>query len=88
MSDEPNDANGKLPRIVVPELNSRAMKRPVSRAEAIEFITTGVMSMGQKVYDQISAEHARVFAEQFAAIRKELGLPPAVAAKPTQESTP
>lgn len=79
MSDEPNDGNGAVPRIVVPALSSKAMRRPITRAEAIEFITTGVMSMGQKLYREIAEEHARVFAEQerafdakIAALRAEL----------------
>lgn len=56
MSDE-ETGNGH--RIIGP----RGLKRNITRQEAGEYIAAASLQVGQKIYDEISKEHARVFAE-------------------------
>ena len=76
MSDEPNgtspiltlddggdDLEQAVERDATIQLGARALRRPISRGEAVKFITAASMALGEKIYNQIAAEHARVFAE-------------------------
>ena len=70
------------------QLGARALRRPISRGEAVKFITAASMALGEKIYNQIAAEHARVFAEmekrlsdRIAVLETQLGIPHAGDAK-------